>query len=186
MNFFLGFFPNKETTKKIEGISKEIKELFEQYDISVRWTSPEHYHVTLEYVGSRISFIKKFFLLRTFSDIKFRPFKITFKSVKLGISRRYKELIYLDLLYGGDEMRNILFQIRGKKTYENTSNFVPHLTLGRVNKDLSEQEYLNLSKDLRKISSKVDVKDISFDVKGFSFVKSDGENYELLKSFSSN
>lgn len=185
MNFFLGIFPDEETKKKITEISKEIKDIFEQYEISVRWSKPKNFHVTLEYIGTNIFFLKKFFLFKTLSKVNFRQFKITFKSVKLGISRRYKELIYLDLMYGGDEMRNMIFQIRGNKAYENTSSFVPHLTLGRVNKDLTEQEYLNLSKDLRKISSKLDIESITFFVKDFYFVKSNGDHYELIKRFDS-
>jgi 2'-5' RNA ligase len=112
-----------------------------------------------------------------------RKFKIKFNTVKLGISRRYKELIYLDLLEGGDEMRKLFLELEQVLKTRNEGNFTPHLTLGRVSKDLTNQEYSNICRDLQTVSKGLAVEDIEFVVDEIKLIKSIEGNYEVLMSF---
>jgi replicative DNA helicase len=42
------------------------------------------------------------------------------------------------------------------------TNFVPHLVLGRVSKDLSNQEYMNISRDLSRVAKELNVSKLTF------------------------
>jgi len=65
-------------------------------------------------------------------------------------------------------------------------NFIPHLTLGRVNKDLSVQESANIIKDLNNVSKMMNVSEIAFEVSEIKLVKSEDENYSFLLEIKSN
>lgn len=119
--------------------------------------------------------LKPFFLKR---------FKIRFNTVKLGISRKYKELIYLDLEEGGEEMRKIFLELRNIFNLKTDSNFIPHLTLGRISKDLTKQEYSNVCKDISRVTKSLGIRKIEFYVSDIKLVKSTDDGYTILFSLS--
>ena len=57
-------------------------------------------------------------------------------------------------------MRELYLQLKQISGEKSDINFIPHLTLGRVNKDLSGQESANIIKDLAIVSKKMDVNKI--------------------------
>jgi 2'-5' RNA ligase len=114
MSYFLAFVPDKESVNKIQNVVKEADSLFSDFGIPVRWVKPDTYHITLYYLGENLSFLNQILLKKKLSKIKFSKFKISFKNIKVGISRSYKELVYLDLSKGGEELRELLSQVRKK------------------------------------------------------------------------
>lgn len=182
MNYFLAFFPDENANYKIKNVVREVEKIFKDFDIPVRWVSPDTYHVSLYYLGDSVNFIQRFFLKRKLKKIDILPFTIQLGKVRLGISRKYKELVYIDLKDGGEEIRRLYHSIEKSIKNSDSSTFVPHLTIGRVSKDLSEEEYRNLIKDIHNISKSLSVEDISFRVTEMYLVKSkDGIYTPLIK-----
>ncbi|MHC1716441.1 MAG: 2'-5' RNA ligase family protein [Candidatus Dojkabacteria bacterium] len=180
MNFFLGFFPDENAKQSIRKAVREIGESFDGFDIPVRWIDPEMYQMTVLNLGTNMPFYKLIYYKYKLKPFYLKRFKVRFNTVKLGISRKYKELIYLDLLEGGDEMRKIFLELRNIFNLKMENNFVPHLTLGRVSKDLTNQEYSNLCKDLSRVSKKINVNDIEFYISNLQMVKGDDCSYKVL------
>lgn len=183
MNFFLGIFPDKDSIKKILDISNGVEEVFSGFDIPVRWSIPQNYHITLIHLGEHLPFYKRLILKYKLKKFKLEEFVIKFNTVKLGISRKYKELIYLDLLEGGDEMRKLFLEIRELLNIQKEGNFLPHLTLGRVSKELTDQEYSNICKDLSVVTKKLGINEVKFSVSDIKLVKSTEKGYQILMNF---
>ena len=184
MNFFLGIFPDKETANQINKVVSEVEKVFDGFDIPVRWSKPDKYHMTLIYLGEKLPFYKRLFFKYKLKNFSIKRFKLRFNKVKLGISRKYKELIYMDLIEGGEEMRKLYLELRNLLNLQDEGNFIPHLTLGRVSKELTEQEYANLCRDLSVVTKKLDVDKIRFFVNELKLVKSDDGEFQVLINFS--
>lgn len=183
MNFFLGFFPDEKANYKIRKVVGEVGRIFKDFDIPVRWVKPETYHITLYTLGERHSIFHRLFLKHRFKKISFKPFDISLGKVKLGISRKYRELVYIDVNEGGEQLRELLHQVRSTLKGTDSSTFVPHLAIGRVSKDLSEEEYRNLVKDIHNISNSLNIKDISFTVSEIFLIKSREGDYSVVMKF---
>lgn len=183
MNYFLGFFPDEGANYKIRKVVGEVGRIFKDFDIPVRWVHPEAFHISLYYIGDSLNIFQKLLLQRKVKKIPIKPFSIRLGKVKLGISRKYRELVYIDLEEGGEEMRELYHQIGMVIKNKDYATFVPHLSIGRVSKDLSEEEYRNLLKDIHNISKVLNVKDISFTVTALYLVKSKDGNYLPLIKF---
>ena len=180
MKFFLGFCPDKEANVKIRKISSELGKVFDDLDISVRWSKPDGYHMVMIPIDVKLPFIEipllKYKLLR----YCFSPFKVVFNTSRLGISGKYKELIYLDVKEGGEEMRKMYLELRGFLGKSDDTNFIPHLVLGRVSKDLCSQEYMNISRDLSRVAKGLDISDIHFYVNALKIIKSTPDGLEIV------
>jgi len=180
MDFFLGFCPDKEANNQIRKVSKDLGQIFDELQIPVRWTDPESYHLYIISLGHSLPFFRLMWLKYKLKNFKIKPFRVVFNTSRLGISRKYKELIYLDLKEGGEEMRDILFDLRKILSIKDQGNFIPHLVLGRVSKELSDQEYTNVSKDLYRVGRSLDIDKIHFYVNGLKIIKHSSEGFEIL------
>ena len=184
MNFFVGIIPDDSTNHKIRKVVREVGRVFEGQQIPVRWINPDTFHVTVLFVGKDISPVRKILFKNKIKKIIFKPFKISFKSLKLGISGKYKELVYLSINQGDDEMRSITEQLDPQGNIRGANSFIPHLTLGRVSKELTDEESSNLLRDIGRVSSQVDIKNIVFDVKEVFLLKSKDGVYEIVMNCS--
>ncbi len=180
MGLFLGFRPDADSVNKIVGVAKQVKEVFHGFDVDVRWTKPETYHLSVVYLGEKVSFLKILYFKYRLKKFRYRRFNIKLGKVKVGISRRYKELIYLEVLEGGEEMRKLCSMLRESLGLKRDVNLIPHLTLGRINKDLSEQETSNVSRNLSFISKSLKEKNISFTVSSIDMLKTVEDGYEVV------
>jgi len=180
MNFFLGIIPDTKSNHKIRKIVGEIGRVFNGQQIPVRWVNPDTFHVTILFVGKDISLLKRYLLKRKIQRISFKPFDISFKSVKLGMSRRYKELVYLSVADGDEQMRSITEQLDPQGNIRGANTFVPHLTLGRVSKELTDEEFRNLSRDIDMMSKELNISNISFRVEEIFLIKSSDGNYDIV------
>jgi 2'-5' RNA ligase len=180
MNYFLGFFPSDDARDGIKKAVREVGKCFDGFDIPVRWIEPDMYQMTVLNLGNSMPFFKLWYYKYKLKPFYLRRFKVRFNTVKLGISRKYKELIYLDLLEGGDEMRKIFMELRHIFNLKTENNFVPHLTLGRVSKDLTNQEYSNVCKDLSRVSKSIDIRNIEFYISNIELIGSDENGYKVL------
>ncbi len=184
MNFFLGFLLDDSTRSSVQKVVREIGTSFDQFGIPVRWVKPDRYHMSLLFLSNRMPFFMLWYYKFKLKPFFLKRFKIRFNTVKLGISRKYKELIYLDLEEGGEEMRKIFLELRNIFNLKTDSNFIPHLTLGRISKDLTKQEYSNVCKDISRVSKSLGIKEIEFYVSDIKLVKSTEDGYTILFSLS--
>lgn len=185
MSFFIGFVPDENSNKEIENCVDSVKDVFDGLGIDVRWSSSKAYHLTLVYLGERVGFLKMLYIKYKLKKFNFSNFNIQLGGVKMGSSRRYRELIFLEVFKGGDSMRKLCLTLRSLLGLRKDLNFIPHLTLGRVNKDLTPQEYSNIVKDLSIISKKITRKNMSFTVNNIDIIKVDAGSYQILFSISS-
>ena len=183
MSYFLGFIPDKEASYQIKRVVAHISTLFDDFDIPVRWVKPNTFHLTLLYLGDKLFFPNKILLKKKLSKIPIKKFKVSFNTVKVGISRNYQELVYLDLSQGGEELREYYSQVRRVLGEKDSSLFVPHLTIGRISKDLSKEEYRNVSSDVSRVSKKLKIKDIQFSVDGMYLIHSKDGVYTVKMKF---
>ena len=179
MSYFLGFVPDQESKSKIRRVLAEVSNIFNDFDIPVRWVKPNTFHITLYYLGEQLCFLKEFLLKRRISKIQFKKIKVSFCTVKVGISRNYKELVYLDLEQGGEELRELLLQVREITGKQDTSMFVPHLTIGRISKDLTKEEYRNVANDIARVSKKLKLSDIHFTIDSMYLIESKDGDYSF-------
>jgi 2'-5' RNA ligase len=179
MSYFLGFVPDLESKSKIRRVLAEASTVFDDFDIPVRWVKPNTLHITLYYLGERVCILKEIFLKRKISKIRFKKIKVSFNCIKVGISRNYKELVYLDLKEGGEELRELLLQVRGIGGKQYTSMFVPHLTIGRISKDLTKGEHRNISNDVSRLSKELKLSDIQFTIDSMYLIESKNGDYSF-------
>ncbi len=183
MNYFLGFFPDDKSNYKIKEVVNEVRKIFNDFDIPIRWVNPENFHISLYSFGDTLNILQKVFVKKKITKIQFKPFEISLGKVRVGISRKYKELVYIDINNGGEELRELLHEIRKVIKGKDSSTFVPHLTIGRVSKDLSTEEYRNLIKDIQNISKQLKVEDISFFITEMYLIKNNEGTYTSLIKF---
>lgn len=186
MDFFLGFYPDKEANNKIRKVVSELGKVFNDLQIPVRWNNPETYHLYVISLGHSLFFLRLFWLKYKLRNFRIKPFKVVFNTTRLGISRKYKELIYLDLKEGGEEMRAIVFDLRKLLGIKDQGNFIPHLVLGRVNEDLSDQEYTNISQDLYRVGKGLDISKIQFYVNDLKLIKNSQAGFVILLELNQN
>lgn len=183
MSYFLGFIPEKESKYKIGKVIGEVGMMFDDFGIPVRWVKPKTFHISLYSLGERFSFLSRLLLIRKMKKIEVSKINISFANVKVGISRNYKELVYLELKDGGEEIRELLLELRKQLGSKDTSMFVPHLTIGRISKDLSQEEYRNVAKDISRVSKKLKLDEIQFSVDTIYLIESKDGDYSVKMKF---
>ena len=87
MSIFLGFFPDNKSNNEIASVAEDVKEIFDDLGIKVRWSNPCTYHSTLLFLGKSAFPLKVFIIKNKLKKFQFKKFKVKFNSVKLGISR---------------------------------------------------------------------------------------------------
>ncbi|HVX92689.1 MAG TPA: hypothetical protein VHA74_01080 [Candidatus Dojkabacteria bacterium] len=183
MNYFLGFYPNQESSYRVGKIISTLDSIFDGQNIKVRWVTPDKYHISLLYLGSDLNFIERFLLDWKLKNFKIPAIKVKFDKVAVGISRGYKELVYFTIGEGGEEMRKLTFDLRNLLKKNDSEKFIPHLTLGRISKDLSDEEFKNITLDVREMNKGLKLDDISFTTKKLLLIQSDTTTYQVVKEY---
>src|SRR5689334_21893107 len=114
MNYFLGYFPDEKTNIAIRKIIVECGRIFDAQGIPVRWAKPEQIHLAVLFLGHKMSWLEKNLFKMQMAKVEIPQFEITLDTVNLGISKSYKELLYISVGQGGDTLRNLLLEISKK------------------------------------------------------------------------
>jgi 2'-5' RNA ligase len=183
VNYFLGFFPDEKTNYKIRKVVGELGRVFEGLEIKVRWVKPEKFHVSAVFLGNDLNFISKSLLGMKLGKYKVPKFEIRFEKAGLGFSKRDRSTVHLLISDGGDELRELVYDLRNVLGINDPKLFIPHLTLGRVNKDLTHEEFKNLTQGIRSINKDLKISEISFIPQTMSFIESNLENFKVLKEY---
>jgi 2'-5' RNA ligase len=180
-NFFVSIFPDKESMSKLARISAKYSEIFTSQVIPVLWIKPEKLHITVLFVGQNINFIHKWFVNFRLKRYQFKSFEASIGHVKLGISKNYRELVYLTVEEGADELRDLVLGLEKRLHVKRQHAFIPHITLGRVSKDLSDEEFKNLTSDITKMNEQLDGRiNVRFHAGKLEFVESDLEKFKII------
>lgn len=180
-DYFIGIFPDQKTVETLTDISARAAEIFSTQGIPIRWMQPDKYNISILFAGKSLNFFKKKFISYRLGKYEFKPFEISMGHIKLGISKKYRELVFFTVEDGADQMRDMVLDLSGKLKVQRESAFIPHITLGRVNKDLSDMEFKNLTDDITRLNKlMMKMPAIKFAVKKLYFVESDGENFKLV------
>lgn len=180
-DYFIGVFPTEEAVNKITRISAEIAEMFATQGIPVRWIEPEKYHVTVLFAGKNMNFFRKKFVSYRLKRYRFAPFAVSLGEVKLGISKKYREIVFLSVENGADQLRDIVPDLAARLHINRETVFIPHISLGRVSKDLSDMEFKNLTDDIELFNKHCkEFCDIEFPANKLYFVESDMKEYRLV------
>lgn len=165
-------------------IKKEILEktaTLKNSNLPISWVNNKNLHITLKFLGEAKNREK---IIELLSDIKFFPFKLTFKKTFSFFTKNgYIKTVVLKT--DNSKNLNLLFEkIDNSMLYagflKEKKHFTPHLTIGRVKKELTLPEGEKLFKriDLQKLEQTIDT---------FQLIKSEltpnGAIYTILKEF---
>lgn len=181
MSYFLGVFPDQNANFRIRKVNAELARVFDSQGIPIMLVQPEQFHITVIWLGQDLSWIQKKlvnFKLRRWSS---QPFEITLDRARLGFSKSYRELLYLDVDRGSDRLRDMVPKLMKLLRIKRDKSFIPHITLGRVGKDLSDEEYKNLTNEIYRISKLLLDDPIRFEFRELSFVHSHQGEFNFLK-----
>lgn len=182
-NYSLVFLLDEKTNYKIRKVVGEVGRVFEGQDISVRWFKPEHFFIEIMNFGSKLNIVKRFFLEKTISKLIYSPIEISLNRCEVGINRKYKELVYLSIDSGGDRLRDIVYTLRKSLLEKDFSNYIPRVSIGRISKDLTVQEFTNLKADIQNIEKELNIKSINFVTSPLSFIEYDNDQLKVLRKF---
>lgn len=180
-NYFLGFFLDNTSNHKVRKVVGEVGRVFDGQEIKVRWNKPDNYHISVLYIGSNINPINLLLIQSNLRKIRIPRFKISFDKCDIGIVRNYKGLVYLTVKDGGEHLRDLVFTLRNTFNLRDTAVYIPHLSLGRVSKDLTNEEQRNIQSDLRNITPALNLSEIIFDSTNLYLVESTDGDYKLVK-----
>lgn len=118
----------EELAHLVEGLKDKIS--------NVKWVEKENFHITLRFIGEiqedRISVLES---IIDEVSLKFSPFEIELKG-----TGKFPHVIWVGIDKGGDILKNIYYSIEGALIRADfppiDKPFSPHITLGRVKKDV--------------------------------------------------
>lgn len=183
MSFVIGILPAEETQYKIRSSLAEVGKIFETQDIPITYVDRDSYHVTLLFLGQKMSFLRKKRMDYQLKNYSKNSFVVTVNNVRLGISRERKDLVFLPVIEGADEMRGMVYELSGRLNLKRNRKFIPHFTLGRVRKDLTEEEYRNLTNAVSTLNQSGSLQEIRFGIDRFSLIEFQQGKATELKQF---
>ncbi|WKZ30813.1 MAG: hypothetical protein QY318_03110 [Candidatus Dojkabacteria bacterium] len=185
MNYFLGIFPDEIEKGRMAQILPQYASIFDSQDIPVYYPEAAKYHLTLLYLGERLSPLMRVKVGRALKGFKYKPFNARINSVRLGFSQsRNPGLLHFTVTDENNELRNIVSQLSSIIGTKREKAFIPHITIGRVRNEISAVEYRNLSDAVTALNQSVFAgKEISFTPGAISLVKSTGSQYKILKKY---
>jgi 2'-5' RNA ligase len=183
MNHFLGFFADDQTRKQVVKKVGKVSTIFSGMHIQVRWIKPSNYHIKLQNLQGPVGPIKQIYIKKKIQDILKEPIQLSLGGIKLGSNRNLRGLLYLEIDDGGERLRELRYEMLNTLKIKDNVQFVPHIALGRINKDLSRQEISNILKDVENISKNESSSKHKFYLKEIELVKIQEGNYTVLKKF---
>jgi 2'-5' RNA ligase len=169
---FIAIDLSSETQLKLEQVSAHLRESLK--DIPIRWVQVENIHLTLKFLGdvslSNLEVLQKMLNSEVAGHV---PFEISVGELGAFPNPRQPRVIWIGV-EGPSELKAVQYGIETQMErlgYAREERpFSPHLTLGRVSRNISSQ-------DLRRIGELLDVYKVGFlgatQVKTINLYKSD-------------
>ncbi len=173
---FIALELSQEAIDEIEEIQKIIKKKNLFYG---KFTEPENLHLTLKFLGE-ISEEKAEEAKKKLSDVKFKEFEASLGEVGVFINK-HNSLLWIKLNGKGIwELQEVIYE-KLKGLFAKEEKFMSHITIARMKKISSKNEFLEYVKNMK-------IKKVKFQVKEFvlrkSELKSEGPVYTNIKEYS--
>lgn len=153
MKYYLSIIPSQSANYSIRKIVGDVGRIFHDQDLDVRYINPELYIIYMIYLGENINVFQKLIFRYYLSKFSFNKFKLSLGIVKIGGKREYKGLVYLNINKGGDILRDMYFSLCNLFGNKYNKFFIPHISLGRINKDLNNEEMSNMDMALNSFNT---------------------------------
>jgi 2'-5' RNA ligase len=183
MNHFLGYFLDDKSRKTAVKRVNSISTIFSGMGIQVRWIKPSNYHIKIQNLKNKVGILTQLYISQKIKPVLKGPIDASIGNIKLGTNRNLKGLIYLEIKEGGDDLRKLRYEMLKNLKIKDNVQFIPHIAIGRINKDLSKQEYSNILRDIENVSKQIDTDESKFVIDEIDLVKINNEDYEILKNF---
>ena len=183
MNYFLGFFLDDKSRKQIVKSVGRISTIFSGMGIEVRWIKPAHYHIEIQKFEGNVGLIRRWYISYRIKKLLKKRIQISLGRIRLGVSKRARGLLYIEIEDGGDLLRELRYELLNILKIKDNVQFIPYVSIGRINKDLSKQEISNISKDMENVSKKFNHVGTKMSVSEIDLIRSKESHYEILKKF---
>jgi 2'-5' RNA ligase len=179
MRTFIAIELPENVKKEIFRVSKKIRD---SGLVSGNFVSKDNLHLTLRFLGDKMSEEKIEQVKRNFSDIILPKFKASTGKIGFFPSERYVRVIWIGL--EADEISRLKGIIENKiqelGLNKETREFNSHITFARIKSVKDKEKFL-------KLVSELDIKKMSFEVDKISLIKSeltrDGPIYKKIAEF---
>jgi 2'-5' RNA ligase len=186
MNYFLGFFLDDKSRKQVVKSVGNISTIFSGMGIEVRWIKPSHYHIEIQKFEGNVGLLRQLYISYRIKRFLIKRFDISLGRVKLGVTKRMRGLLYIEIDQGGDLLRELRYNLLNTLKIKDNVQFIPHIAIGRINKDLSRQEISNITKDMENIFKKTNHLGTELMIKEIDLIKNKDTYYEIVKKFEIN
>ena len=183
MNYFLGFFLDDKSRKQIIKSVGNISTIFSGMGIEVRWIKPSHYHIRIQKFEGNVGILKRLYISYKMKKFLKKEIPISLGRIKLGVTKRVRGLLYVEIDEGGDLLRKLRYEMLNTLKIKDNVQFIPYIAIGRINKDLSKQEISNISKDMENVSKKLSHIGVEVTVDEIDLIGTKDGNYEIIKKF---
>lgn len=158
MSYYLAILPDEKANHSIRKLIAQVGSLLDSYEIPVKLVKPEKIFLPVLYLGEKLGPLRKYRYSKAIEKHGVLPFRIEAQKVRLGIGQRSRQHIMLGFDVGSVELRNIVYSLSPKLRIKRERKFIPHITLGRISKELITEEYKNINSALDQMNEEaVDV-----------------------------
>jgi 2'-5' RNA ligase len=183
MRSFLGILPDENTKSQLSKVAAHVAAAFDTQQVPVSIIPASSLVVEVVPLNHNPNFLTKKKVAFRLRGYKFIPITISISSVRLGISKKDRGKLVFVINSGAEELRESVLELSKSLNIKREKIFVPHLSLGRVGKDISNEEFQNLSHDLFQLSKNELTENIVFKADLLSLIYSGSEGLDVVKNF---
>jgi hypothetical protein len=155
VRYLLSLIPDETSNHRIRKVIAQVGSLFDSYGISVKLIKPEKLFVPVLELGSKLPPWRKYFLLKKLNKEIILKFTLKIDRLKLGSANRNRELVSLSLGEGSEELRQIVYKLARVLKIKRSNRYEPNIILGRVTKELTNEEYRNLCTAVSQLNQEI-------------------------------
>lgn len=183
MNTYIGIIPDENSKVKMKKAIAHVAMAFESQNVPVQFYDPNLLSVVLVPLGRNTGVISRKVTAFKMRKYHFYTFPITINSVKLGLTKRDRGVVSPIINGGAEELRNTLLDVSTLLGIKREKIFIPHIAVGRVVKDVSDQEFKNISQDLSMFSKEFFAEEMRFEAKFLALYENSENGQTVFKNF---
>ena len=157
--------------------------VFDDQELDMRWINPDLYKLDLVYLGESLNIFQRLFLSFKIRKFSYRPFSISLGISKIGKKREYKGLVYLTVDKGGDTLREMFYKLSQYIANSYNAFFIPHISLGRINQDLTVEEISNIEIGLKHFSTEYELTSGDITINKISLIGVEENTLKIIKEY---
>lgn len=183
MKYYLSILLDQKTNYSIRKLVGDVGRVFNDQELDMRWINPELFKLDLIYLGESLNIFQRLLLNFKIRRFSYLPFSITLGIAKIGKKREYKGLVYLTIDKGGDTLREMFYKLSQYITNSYNAFFIPHISLGRINQDLTVEEISNIELGLKLFNNEYQSKTEEIDIKRIYLVGVEENSIKIIKEY---